>query len=90
MNNLQPDDHAATAERDRRWTEHLIAREELRHELKQTKANAALVVHALTCAIQLTEVLLAFYPENSQLHPEFAAAKNALDEALTAIGVRKP
>jgi hypothetical protein len=57
----------------------------LKAELTKTRADAALVVHALNCAIQLTEALIAYMPDNSPLHPNVASAKNALDTAMRAI-----
>jgi hypothetical protein len=57
----------------------------LKAELNTTRADAALVVHALNCAIQLTEALIAYMPDNSPLHPSVASAKGALDAAMKAI-----
>lgn len=57
----------------------------LEAELTQMRSDAALVVHALNCALQLTEVLIAFTPEGSVLHPGVATAKTALDMAMLQI-----
>jgi hypothetical protein len=55
------------------------------NELTRCRNDAALVVHALGCAIQLIERLIAFTPDGSALHPEVATAKSALDRAMNAI-----
>lgn len=58
---------------------------ELTNELNELRAGSALVVHALNCAIQLTDALIAYTPDGSPLHPNVAAAKGALDQAMHAI-----
>jgi hypothetical protein len=58
---------------------------ELEAELLKTREGAALIVHALNCAIQLTDALIAYTPDGSPLHPGVAAAKGSLDEAMRAI-----
>jgi hypothetical protein len=58
-------------------------------ELEQTKADAALVVRAMDAAVQLTEVLLAFYPQNTPMHPSVATAMNSLADAMNAIRRRE-
>jgi hypothetical protein len=54
-------------------------------ELRQTREDAALVIHALNCAVQLIEALIAYYPDGSPLHPNVALWKAALDDAMGAI-----
>lgn len=51
-------------------------------ELEQARIGNAKVVHALDCALQLVETLIAFLPEGQPLHPGLDAAKGALDQAL--------
>lgn len=55
------------------------------NELTRCRSEAALVVHALDCAIQLIEMLIAFMPDGTVLHPNVATAKGALDRAMGAI-----
>jgi hypothetical protein len=56
------------------------------HLLKASEGNA-LIIHALNCALQLVEALIAFTPNNTPLHPGVATAKGALHEAMRAINV---
>jgi hypothetical protein len=58
---------------------------ELETELSKTRESAAMIVHALNCAMQLIEVLIAYTPDNTPLHPGVGTAKGALDEAMRAI-----
>jgi hypothetical protein len=46
------------------------------HLLKASEGNA-LIIHALNCALQLVEALIAFTPNNTPLHPGVATAKGA-------------
>jgi hypothetical protein len=90
MNNMQHDKEPGYYDLVReisRLNVHIDAKD---IELKQTRADAALVVDALTCAVQFAEVLLAFYPVGSPLHPHMAAAKRALADAMNAIRQREP
>ena len=65
-----------------------IARiKELEAELAKVREGAALIVHALNCAIQLTEALITYMPDQSPLHPSVGACKGALDNAMRAINV---
>ena len=75
---------------DAEWTRHLLVREELKHELEQTRADAAKVVHALDAAIQLTEALIAWWPAGTPMDPSVAGAKRTLDAAMDAIRTREP
>jgi hypothetical protein len=61
----------------------------LKQELYQTRADAALVVHALNCALQWGEALFTFLPEGTPLHPNVSAAKGALDRAMAAVRGRQ-
>lgn len=65
---------------------------ELEAELAKVREGAALVVHALNCAIQLTEALITYMPDQSPLHPSVGACKGALDQAMRAINstLREP
>lgn len=54
-------------------------------ELKHVREDAALVVHALNCAIQLTDALIAYLPEGSPIHPNVATCKSTLDTAMLAL-----
>jgi hypothetical protein len=58
---------------------------ELETELSKTRESAAMIVHALNCAVQLTEALITYMPDQSPLHPSVATAKGALDDAMRAI-----
>jgi len=58
---------------------------ELEAELSKTREGAAMVIHALNCAMQLIEVLIAFTPDNSPMHPGVGTAKGALDDAMRAL-----
>jgi hypothetical protein len=59
-------------------------------EIERCRQDAALVVHALNCAVQLIEMLIAFTPEGSTLHPGVATAKGALDHAMLALTGKRP
>ena len=54
-------------------------------QLKKLQEGAGMVVHALNCAVQLTEALIAYMPEGSPMHPDVARCKNELDHAMRAI-----
>jgi hypothetical protein len=56
----------------------------LQRELEKTRQDAALVVHALNCAIQLIEALITYTPEGTSLHPGVATCKATLDQAIAA------
>jgi|KBSMisStaDraftv2_1062788.scaffolds.fasta_scaffold61254_6 hypothetical protein len=58
---------------------------ELEQELRRVKEDAALVVHALTCSIQLIDALIAYMPEGSPMSPSVGTCKGALDQAMMAI-----
>lgn len=58
---------------------------ELETELAKCREGAGLIIHALNCAIQLTDALIAYMPDGSPLHPDVAASKGALDQAMRAI-----
>lgn len=58
---------------------------ELEAQLSKACQGNALIIHALNCALQLIEVLIAFTPDNTPLHPGVATAKGALHEAMRAI-----
>jgi hypothetical protein len=62
---------------------------ELEQELRRVKEDAALVVHALTCSIQLIDALIAYMPEGSPMSPSVGTCKGALDQAMMAIRRRK-
>ena len=59
--------------------------QELEAQLSKACQGNALIIHALNCALQLIEVLIAFYPENTPMHPGVGTAKGALHEAMRAI-----
>lgn len=63
--------------------------QELEVQLQACRNDAALVIHALDCAIQLVAVLIAFTPDGSAMHPGVAAAKEGLDDAMAAIHGRR-
>jgi 16S rRNA U1498 N3-methylase RsmE len=56
--------------------------ERLTKENLELRAGGAKVTHALDCALQLTEVLIAFLPEGQPVHPGLETAKGALAQAL--------
>jgi hypothetical protein len=58
---------------------------ELEVELAKACEGAGLILHALNCAIQLTDALISYMPDGSPLHPNVATCKGALDEAMRAI-----
>ena len=58
---------------------------EAHKQLRDLQAGAGLVVHALNCAVQLTEALIAYMPDGSPMHPDVARCKNELDCAMRAI-----
>jgi hypothetical protein len=55
------------------------------HEIGEIKANAGLVVHALDCALALTEQLFIFLPEGTALPGGITTCKHSLDAALAKI-----
>jgi len=59
-------------------------------ELKSVRADAALVVHALHCATQLTDALIAFLPEGSPISSGVATCKENLDAAMRQIFRQPP
>lgn len=63
---------------------------EAHRELEKTRIDAGMVVHALNCAVQLIEALIAFTPHGSVVHPNVATCKTALDNAMHAITGRSP
>lgn len=68
--------------------QHIARIKELEAELAKVREGAALIVHALNCAIQLTEALITYMPDQSPLHPNVATCKGALDQAMRAINMR--
>jgi hypothetical protein len=62
--------------------------QELQSELGKCREGAALLIHALNCAIQLTDALITYMPDNSPLHPDVANCKGALDNAMRVINSR--
>jgi hypothetical protein len=65
--------------------QHIVRIRELESELSKAREGAALIIHALNCAIQLTDALIAYTPDGSPLHPNVATAKGALDHAMRVI-----
>ena len=63
--------------------------QELEGQLQACRSDAALVIHALDCAIQLVGTLIAFTPDGSPVHPGVRTAKDALDDAMAAIHGRR-
>ena len=57
----------------------------LQNELAQARADAAKVVHALDCAVQTVDALIAWMPEGLTLSPGVATCKHHLDEAMRAV-----
>jgi hypothetical protein len=55
------------------------------HELGEIKSNGGLVVHALDCALALTEQLFIFLPEGTSLPSAVATCKHNLDAAMTKL-----
>jgi hypothetical protein len=58
--------------------------------LEAMRAQGALIVHALDCAIRWAEALFAFWPAGTPMHPDVGACKHQLDEAMSKIGARGP
>jgi hypothetical protein len=54
-------------------------------ELEQSRTDAAKVVHALDCAVQTVDALIAWMPEGLNLSPGVATCKHNLDEAMRAV-----
>jgi hypothetical protein len=72
------------------WCEHECAQlraetTRLRAELTQASTDAAKVVHALDCAVQTVDALIAWMPEGLTLSPGVATCKHNLDEAMRAV-----
>ena len=65
------------------WCEHEC--EQLRAELEQAHVDTAKVVHALDCAVQTVDALIAWMPEGLTLSPGVATCKHNLDEAMRAV-----
>jgi len=59
-------------------------------ELKSVRADAALVVHALNCAIQLIDALIVYLPEGSPISGGVATCKQNLDQAMLQISRQRP
>jgi hypothetical protein len=59
--------------------------QELEAQLSKACQGNALILHALNCALQLIEALIAFTPAGSPMHPGVATAQGALHEAMRAI-----
>jgi hypothetical protein len=59
--------------------------DQLQTELRRVREDAALVVHALTCSIQLIDALIAYMPDGSPMSPSVGTCKGALDQAMLAI-----
>jgi hypothetical protein len=62
----------------------------LRSELRVLREDSARVVYALDCAIQLTDCLITWLPEGMVLPDGVKTCKYRLDEAMRAIGGRRP
>lgn len=58
---------------------------QLRAELEEARAGNALIIHALSCALQWGEALFAFLPEGMVLPEGVKTAKGALTEAMRAL-----
>jgi hypothetical protein len=59
-------------------------------EVRTLREDSALVVYALDCAVQLTDSLITWLPEGMVLPEGVKTCKYRLDEAMKAIGRRKP
>jgi hypothetical protein len=55
---------------------------ELERQLTEMQIGSAKAIHALDCAIQLVEALIAYLPEGTVLPEGVATAKHALDHAM--------
>jgi hypothetical protein len=55
------------------------------HEIGEIKENAGLVVHALDCALALTEQLFIYLPQGTILPEAVSACKHSLDLAMTTV-----
>jgi hypothetical protein len=56
-----------------------------KRELEETRADTALVVNALDCAMQTVAALIAWMPEGLTLSPEVSGCKERLDSAMQAV-----
>ena len=56
--------------------------------LQQAAADSALVIEALSRAIQMIEVLIAYMPDGQPVHPGVVTCKSALDDAMRAMHQR--
>ncbi len=65
------------------WCEHECT--QLRAELVQVRADTAKVIHALDCAMQTVDALIAWMPEGLNLSPEVSGCKERLDIAMRAV-----
>jgi hypothetical protein len=55
------------------------------HTLEQTRIDSAKVMHALDCALQTVDALLAWMPEGLTLSPEVSGCKQRLNAAMDAM-----
>jgi hypothetical protein len=65
--------------------------QQLSAELQQARTDAALIIHALDCAMVWIGALIRFLPEGQPLDPGLESAKAGFDRAWNAVhGGRKP
>ena len=57
----------------------------LKTENEELRADAAKVVHALDCAVQAVDALIAWMPEGLSLSPDVTGCKQRLDRAMRAV-----
>lgn len=63
-----------------------IERDDSVDTIARMASQGGLIVHALNCAMQLTEALIAYMPEGTVLPESVSTCKHALDEAMQALG----
>jgi hypothetical protein len=59
------------------------------HTLNEVRVDTAKVIHALDCAIQTVDALIAWMPEGLNLSPDVGGCKERLDRAMLAVMGRK-
>jgi len=62
---------------------------DLRNELRTVREDAASVVYALDCALQLIDALILFLPEGQPLPENLAGCKHRLDQAMDVVRRRQ-
>ena len=72
------------------WCEHECAQlraetTRLQVELARLRADTALIVNALDCAVQTVDALIAWMPEGLTLSPQVSGCKERLDKAMRAV-----